>query len=81
MFDKTRTEMTGKREPEITRPSVLAGAASAALLAAAPVPLAGTAASANAAGNGPVDPQNGFPTWFSDGTAKLQLHYRAAPAA
>ncbi|MDO2935640.1 Ig-like domain-containing protein [Paeniglutamicibacter sulfureus] len=77
MFQKTRTIRTGKRDLKITRSSVLAGAASAAMLAAALVPLAGTAASANTAGNGPVDPQNGFPTWFSDGTAKLQLCYTA----
>ncbi|MCW2803112.1 MAG: hypothetical protein JWN06_1329, partial [Propionibacteriaceae bacterium] len=25
----------------------------------------------------PVDPQNGFPTWYSDGTNKLQLCYMA----
>ncbi len=60
-----------------TRSSMVATAASAALLAATLVPWAGTAASANVAGNGPVDPQNGFPTWFSDGTAKLQLCYTA----
>lgn len=55
----------------------VAGFATTALLAAALVPLAIGPASANVAGVGPVDPQNGYPTWFSDGTAKLQLCYMA----
>ena len=29
------------------------------------------------AGVSPVDPQTGFPTWYSDGTVKLQLCYMA----
>ena len=48
----------------------LAPLAAGALLTAALSPLAAVPASAAAAGVGPVDPSNGFPTWFSDGTVK-----------
>ena len=47
------------------------------LLAAALAPLMATPAHAAVAGMSAVDPQNGFPTWFSDGTTKLQLCYMA----
>jgi hypothetical protein len=36
-----------------------------------------TPAHAAVAGMSAVDPQNGFPTWFSDGNVKLQLCYMA----
>jgi hypothetical protein len=36
-----------------------------------------TPAHAAVAGMSPVDPQNGFPTWFSDGNVKLQFCYMA----
>ncbi|MDQ0862865.1 Ig-like domain-containing protein [Arthrobacter globiformis] len=55
----------------------LASVAAGALLTAALSPLAAVPASAAAAGVGPVDPSNGFPSWFSDGTVKLQLCYMA----
>jgi hypothetical protein len=48
-----------------------------ALLAAAPAPLAMVPAQAAVAGVSPVDPQTGYPTWYSDGTVKLQLCYMA----
>ncbi|NKX49464.1 hypothetical protein HER39_02480, partial [Arthrobacter deserti] len=56
---------------------LLCTAASAALLAGALSPLAAAPAHADLAGRGPVDPQNGFPTWYSDGSVKLQLCYTA----
>lgn len=55
----------------------LASVAAAALLTAALAPLAAVPAHASTAAAGPVDPSNGFPTWFSDGTVKLQLCYMA----
>ena len=55
----------------------IAPAVAAALLAAALSPLAVAPANAQTAGMGPVDPANGFPTWFSDGTVRLQLCYQA----
>src|SRR5690349_14071632 len=61
----------------MTAKSGLATAAAAALLAAALSPSAAVPANASTAGVGPVDPSNGFPTWFSDGTVKLQLCYMA----
>jgi len=59
------------------RRGTFASVAAGALLTAALSPLAAVPASAAAAGVGPVDPSNGFPTWFSDGTVKLQLCYMA----
>ncbi|MHA7155982.1 hypothetical protein [Arthrobacter sp. TMN-50] len=55
----------------------LAAALSSALLVAALSPLAASPALAATAGMSPVDPQNGFPTWYSDGTVKLQFCYMA----
>ena len=55
----------------------LAPAVAAALLAAALSPLGAVPANAETAGMGPVDPANGFPTWYSDGTVRLQLCYQA----
>jgi methionine-rich copper-binding protein CopC len=55
----------------------LASATAATLLAAALAPLLAVPAQAAVAGMSPVDPQNGFPTWFSDGTVKLQFCYMA----
>jgi Bacterial Ig-like domain len=55
----------------------LATVAAGALLAVALAPLAAGPVSAATAGVGPVDPANGFPAWFSDGTVKLQLCYMA----
>jgi hypothetical protein len=55
----------------------LAAVVSGALLAASLAPLAGLPANAATAGVGPVDDANGFPTWYSDGTVKLQLCYEA----
>ncbi|MHA7276857.1 Ig-like domain-containing protein [Arthrobacter sp. Hz1] len=49
----------------------------ASLLAASMAPLAAVPALAATAGMSPVDPQNGFPTWYSDGNVKLQLCYMA----
>jgi hypothetical protein len=55
----------------------LAAVVSGALLAAALAPLAALPGSAATAGVGPVDEANGFPTWYSDGTVRLQLCYEA----
>jgi hypothetical protein len=55
----------------------LASVTAATLLAAAIAPLMTLPAHAATAGMSPVDPQNGFPTWYSDGTTKLQLCYMA----
>jgi hypothetical protein len=60
-----------------TTASRIAPAVAGALLAAALSPLGAVPANAETAGMGPVDPANGFPTWFSDGTARLQLCYQA----
>lgn len=54
-----------------------APAVAGALLAAALSPLGAVPAHAETAGMGPVDPANGFPTWFSDGTVRLQFCYQA----
>ncbi|WP_336711208.1 Ig-like domain-containing protein [Arthrobacter sp. USHLN218] len=51
--------------------------AAAAMLAAALGPMGAVPASADVAAVGPVDAQNGFPTWYSDGSVKLQLCYMA----
>jgi hypothetical protein len=55
----------------------LASGTAVTLLAAALGPLMAVPAQAAVAGMSPVDPQNGFPTWFSDGTVKLQFCYIA----
>jgi hypothetical protein len=55
----------------------LAAVVSGALLAASLAPLAALPGSAATAGMGPVDPTNGFPTWYSDGNVRLQLCYEA----
>ena len=55
----------------------LSSVAVGSLLAAALAPLAMVPAQAAVAGVSPVDPQIGFPTWYSDGTVKLQLCYMA----
>ncbi|WP_461186602.1 Ig-like domain-containing protein [Arthrobacter sp. Z4-13] len=71
---------TGQVDPPPRRLGARAGLASAAagaLLAAALSPLAAAPAIASTAGVGPVDPSNGFPSWFSDGTVRLQLCYMA----
>jgi hypothetical protein len=54
----------------------LAPAVAGALLAAALSPLGAVPANAETAGMGPVDPANGFPTWYSDGTVRLQFCYQ-----
>ncbi|HET7414295.1 MAG TPA: Ig-like domain-containing protein [Arthrobacter sp.] len=48
-----------------------------AMLATAFAPLAMSPAGAATAGMGPVDPQTGYPMWYSDGKVKLQLCYMA----
>ena len=65
------------RQPMTTTSRRLAAVVSGALLAASLAPLAAVPANAETAGFGPVDEANGFPTWYSDGTVKLQLCYRA----
>lgn len=47
------------------------------MLAAAFTPLAAIPAHAELAGRGDVDPQHGYPTWYSDGTVKLKYCYTA----
>jgi hypothetical protein len=49
----------------------------AALLAAAFAPLSIAPAHAELPGAGPVDPTNGYPLWYSDGTVRLQFCYTA----
>ncbi|MDQ0863161.1 VCBS repeat-containing protein [Arthrobacter globiformis] len=70
-----------RSRPAHRKPSTTAGrlapAVAGALLAAALSPLGAVPANAETAGMGPVDPANGFPTWFSDGTVRLQLCYQA----
>ncbi|NKX53843.1 Ig-like domain-containing protein, partial [Arthrobacter mobilis] len=56
---------------------MLSSAVTTALLAATLTPLAAVPAHADLAGRGPVDPQNGYPMWYSDGSVKLQLCYTA----
>src|SRR3954447_14924616 len=55
----------------------IAAAAVAGVLAGTLAPGAALPARAAVAGMSAVDPQNGFPTWYSDGTVKLQLCYMA----
>lgn len=65
------------RRSATTATARIAPVAAGALLAAALAPLGALPASAETAGMGPVDPANGFPTWYSDGSVKLQLCYEA----
>ncbi|MBT2520281.1 FG-GAP-like repeat-containing protein [Arthrobacter sp. ISL-28] len=65
------------RQPTTTTSRRLAAVVAGALLAASLAPLAAVPASAETAGVGPIDEANGFPTWYSDGTVKLQLCYEA----
>lgn len=65
------------RQPTTTTSRRLAAVVAGALLAASLAPLAAVPASAATAGVGPIDQANGFPTWYSDGTVKLQLCYEA----
>src|SRR3954447_4271622 len=55
----------------------IAAAAVAGVLAGTLAPGVTLPARAAVAGMSAVDPQNGFPTWYSDGTVKLQLCYMA----
>jgi hypothetical protein len=86
MFTKSHNHATfgvGARSGPEPRPGRipakgrLASVVAGALLTAALSPLAAVPAGAAAAGVGPVDPSNGFPAWYSDGTVKLQLCYMA----
>jgi hypothetical protein len=78
----TRAKSSGGRDP-VSRPGAsglrrwLATAVSTTMLAAALAPLGVAPVQAAVAGMGAVDPQNGFPTWYSDGNVKLQLCYMA----
>ncbi|MFE5835660.1 FG-GAP-like repeat-containing protein [Arthrobacter sp. NPDC056493] len=69
-----------RSRPAQVRPLTTAGrfapAVAGALLAAALSPIGAVPAHAETAGMGPVDPANGFPTWFSDGTVRLQFCYQ-----
>ncbi|OFI37354.1 hypothetical protein BIU82_09815 [Arthrobacter sp. SW1] len=51
----------------------VAAALSGTMFAAALASLGLAPAGAAVAGMGPVDPANGFPTWYSDGTVKLEF--------
>ncbi|MCU1564774.1 MAG: hypothetical protein JWN05_3153, partial [Arthrobacter sp.] len=79
-LNKDHVADRGRGRPKERPPGVLrwlASAAVGALLAAALAPLAMVPAQAAVAGVSPVDPQTGYPTWYSDGTVKLQLCYMA----
>ncbi|WP_052510752.1 VCBS repeat-containing protein [Crystallibacter crystallopoietes] len=52
-------------------------ATAAAVLAAAFAPLSIAPAQAELPGAGPIDPANGYPMWYSDGTVRLQFCYTA----
>src|SRR5688500_2455171 len=65
------------RQPMTTTSRRLAAVVSGTLLAASLAPLAAGPANAETAGFGPVDESHGYPTWYSDGTVKLQLCYQA----
>lgn len=65
------------RQPTTTTSRRLAAVVAGALMAASLAPLAAIPVNAATAGVGPVDEANGFPTWYSDGTVKLQLCYEA----
>ncbi|HET6241432.1 MAG TPA: hypothetical protein VFD99_05520, partial [Arthrobacter sp.] len=79
-LNKDHVAGRGRGRPKERPPGALrwlASAAVGALLAAALAPLAMVPAQAAVAGVSPVDPQTGYPTWYSDGTVKLQLCYMA----
>ncbi|MFP3461781.1 FG-GAP-like repeat-containing protein [Arthrobacter globiformis] len=76
MPDGATRSRSAQRKPSTTA-GRLAPAVAGALLAAALSPLGALPAHAETAGMGPVDPANGFPTWFSDGTVRLQFCYQA----
>src|SRR3954453_21959810 len=65
---------TSSRRRRATR---VAAAAVTAVLASTLAPAAVLPAHAAVAGMSAVDPQNGFPPWYPDATAKLQLGYMA----
>src|SRR3954451_5756228 len=65
------------KDPRMSAKHLLCTAAIAVLLAGALTPLGLAPAHAELAGRGPVDAQNGYPAWYSDGTVKLQLCYTA----
>ncbi|MDQ0868318.1 hypothetical protein QFZ70_000791 [Arthrobacter sp. V1I9] len=77
MPDGARRARRTARQPMTTTARRLAAVVSGALLAASLAPLAALPGSAATAGMGPVDPTNGFPTWYSDGNVRLQLCYEA----
>lgn len=77
MPDGARSARRAHRQPMTTTARRLAAVISGALLAASLAPLAAIPASAETAGVGPIDDANGFPTWYSDGTVRLQLCYQA----
>ena len=77
MPDGARRARRAARQPMTTTSRRLAAVVSGALLAASLAPLAALPGSAATAGMGPVDSNNGFPTWYSDGTVRLQLCYEA----
>ena len=56
---------------------VVTTVAAASLLAAAFAPLSIAPAHAELPPAGPVDPANGYPLWYSDGTVRLQFCYTA----
>ena len=74
-----RHEAKDDREPRYRLRSFrrLASGTALTLLTAALAPMMALPAHAAVAGMSGVDPQNGFPTWFSDGTVKLQFCYMA----
>ena len=74
-----RHEDKRDREPRYRLRSFrrLASGTALTLLTAALAPMMALPAHAAVAGMSGVDPQNGFPTWFSDGTVKLQFCYMA----
>ncbi|HKS00124.1 MAG TPA: FG-GAP-like repeat-containing protein [Arthrobacter sp.] len=76
MPDGAKGSRSAHRKPSTTA-GRFAPAVAGALLAAALSPLGAVPAHAETAGMGPVDPANGFPTWFSDGTVRLQFCYQA----
>ena len=77
MPDGARHARRATRQPMTATSRRLAAVVSGALLAASLAPLAALPGSAATAGMGPVDSNNGFPTWYSDGTVRLQLCYEA----
>lgn len=77
MPDGARRARGANRQPMTTTARRLAAVVSGALLAASLAPLTALPGSAATAGMGPVDETNGFPTWYSDGTVRLQLCYEA----